>query len=895
MLKLENITKTYITGGMKQVALDNISLNLRDNEFVAILGPSGSGKTTLLNIIGGLDRYDSGNLIINDISTKLYKDRDWDSYRNHTVGFVFQSYNLIPHLNILANVELALTISGISKQERRQKALDALKKVGLEQHKTKRPNQLSGGQMQRVAIARALVNDPKILLADEPTGALDSQTSVQVMELLKEVAKDRLVVMVTHNPKLAQDYANRIVQVKDGKIISDSNPYFIECEKKDLTRHENMGKTSMSLFTSLVLSFNNLRTKKARTLLTAFAGSIGIIGIALILSLANGVNNYITNIQKDTMSSYPISIEEQTIDLTSLMGNHQNVADDTANHKKNAVYGNSTDLEIASTMTSSVTTNNLTDFKKYLDDSKSKIHQYIGENGIVYSYDTKFSVYTKDPNGELINTDGSTFDNGQSDLMAQQPISMTVSKTSNFEELMPDAKNNNINQVIKDNYDLVYGKWPKAYDELVLVLDKNNEVSSSVLYQLGFYAADEYNELMTKIENGEEIKIDNQKISYSDICKKEFYLIIDSETYLKNEKDLYVSYKDDINKVEEHLDDTLKLKISGIIRANNEDNTLINQNIGYTKALTDYIINRTNESAVVKAQQQSETINVLNGMTFSPQNDVDKINDAKTYLLNLGVSDKAKLCQEIMKTSSNNTAISNMSEVQLAQALDNYLMDPDDEVLLNIYDAYISTGSYDENMEEFGVVSYDAPSRINIYSDSFEDKDNITACISDYNKTVSEENKITYTDYVGLLMSSVTTIINVISYVLIAFVGVSLVVSSIMIGIITYISVLERTKEIGILRAMGASKRNISQVFNAETFIIGICSGMLGIAICLILLIPINRIIHALVNSTDVSAMLPLQSAIILIILSIILTLIGGLIPAKKAAKKDPVAALRTE
>lgn len=895
MLKLENITKTYITGGMKQVALDNISLNLRDNEFVAILGPSGSGKTTLLNIIGGLDRYDSGNLIINDISTKLYKDRDWDSYRNHTVGFVFQSYNLIPHLNILANVELALTISGISKQERRQKALDALKKVGLEQHKAKRPNQLSGGQMQRVAIARALVNDPKILLADEPTGALDSQTSVQVMELLKEVAKDRLVVMVTHNPKLAQDYANRIVQVKDGKIISDSNPYFIECEKKDLTRHENMGKASMSLFTSLVLSFNNLRTKKARTLLTAFAGSIGIIGIALILSLANGVNNYITNIQKDTMSSYPISIEEQTIDLTSLMGNHQNVADDTANHKKNAVYGNSTDLEIASTMTSSVTTNNLTDFKKYLDDSKSKIHQYIGENGIVYSYDTKFSVYTKDPNGELINTDGSTFDNGQSDLMAQQPISMTVSKTSNFEELMPDAKNNNINQVIKDNYDLVYGKWPKAYDELVLVLDKNNEVSSSVLYQLGFYAADEYNELMTKIENGEEIKIDNQKISYSDICKKEFYLIIDSETYLKNEKDLYVSYKDDINKVEEHLDDTLKLKISGIIRANNEDNTLINQNIGYTKALTDYIINRTNESAVVKAQQQSETINVLNGMTFSPQNDVDKINDAKTYLLNLGVSDKAKLCQEIMKTSSNNMAISNMSEVQLAQALDNYLMDPDDEVLLNIYDAYISTGSYDENMEEFGVVSYDAPSRINIYSDSFEDKDNITACISDYNKTVSEENKITYTDYVGLLMSSVTTIINVISYVLIAFVGVSLVVSSIMIGIITYISVLERTKEIGILRAMGASKRNISHVFNAETFIIGICSGMLGIAICLILLIPINRIIHALVNSTDVSAMLPLQSAIILIILSIILTLIGGLIPAKKAAKKDPVAALRTE
>ena len=893
MLKIKNITKQYITGDLKQVALDNISLNLRDSEFVAILGPSGSGKTTLLNIIGGLDRYDSGDLIINGISTKQYKDRDWDSYRNHTIGFVFQSYNLIMHLSILANVELALTISGVSKSERKQRAIDALKQVGLEKHIYKKPNQLSGGQMQRVAIARALVNDPDILLADEPTGALDSETSVQVMDLLKEVAKDRLVVMVTHNPELAKSYASRIVQVKDGKIIDDSNPYNLD--EKDLpeVKYKNMGKSSMSFLTALVLSFNNLKTKKARTLLTSFAGSIGIIGIALILSLSNGVSNYISDIQKDTMSSYPISIEAETIDLTSVMGENQSLVTDDVDHKKDGVYSNSRDLEMASTMTTNITKNNLTEFKKYLEDPKSEINEFVGENGIVYTYDTKFGVYTKDPNGELVNTDGSTLDDNSNDNSSM----MTNTTRSNFQELMSGKKDDSVSKVLKDNYDVVYGKWPNEYDEIVLVLDKNNEISSTVLYQLGILPASEYKDVMNKINNGETVSFENQKWSYEDICSKEFYLIPDSATYIKNGNGLYSSIKDDMTKMEGLLDNAVKLKITGVVRPNNDDtSTLINRNIGYTKALTDYIIDYTNNSEVVKAQEASKEINITNGMTFSPSDDSARIEDTKKYLSNLGISEKARFCQEILMTSPNRNAnVQNMSEVQLAATLDNYLENPDDEVLLEIYNSYISTGTYDDNMEMFGLINYDAPSAINIYTDSFEDKDEISRCINDYNETVSEENQITYTDYVGLLMSSVTTIINVISYVLIAFVGVSLVVSSIMIGIITYISVLERTKEIGILRAIGASKRNISQVFNAETFIIGLCSGVLGILICLIVLVPANQIIHSLVGSTDVNAVLPLVSAVVLIVLSVLLTLLGGIIPSKKAAKKDPVTALRTE
>ena len=925
MLQIQKISKKYITGDLVQTALNEVSLNLRDSEFVAILGPSGSGKTTLLNIIGGLDRYDSGDLIINGISTKKYKDRDWDSYRNHTIGFVFQSYNLIPHQTVLSNVELALTISGISKSERRKRAIEALEKVGLGKQLHKKPNQMSGGHMQRVAIARALVNDPEILLADEPTGALDSETSIQVMDLLKEVAKDRLVVMVTHNPELAEEYANRIVKVKDGHIISDSNPYEIDIKNMAPPKHENMGKASMSLLTALSLSFNNLKTKKGRTLLTAFAGSIGIIGIALILSLSNGVNTYIDNIQKDTMTSYPISIEAETIDISSIMssGGPTPGKPSDVNHDLNAIYSNGSGIEMASTMTSSFTENNLTEFKKYLDNPDSEINQYVGENGIIYSYDTKFGVYTKDSEGTFVNTDGSTLTDKNSSSITMTGISamssMPISKISgfssssnNFKELLPGKDGASVSDAIKDSYDLLYGDWPTAYDEVILTLDQNNEISATTLYQLGILPSAEYKELMTKIENGEEIKLESKSWKYEDICNQEFYMIPDCDTYISNGNGTFTSIKDNVNEMEKLLDNAIKLKITGVVRPKEDaKNASITSAIGYTKALTDYIIEYTDNSEVVKAQKESSTINVLNGMEFSPSSDDEKIADAKKYLEGLGVSDKANLFKTMMYSmqSTSNVEdegistsmqagtpdISTMSEEQLAAMLDEYLKSPDDDTLLKIYDAYISTGSYDDNMTTFGVVSLDAPSSISIYTDSFENKEAISDCIEDYNSTANEEDQISYTDYIGILLSSITTIIDVISYVLIAFVAVSLIVSSIMIGIITFISVMERTKEIGILRAIGASKHNISQVFNAETFIIGLCSGLLGVGISALLLISINSIIHSVLNLDTINASLPLSSAIGLIILSMILTIIGGFVPAKKAAKKDPVTALRTE
>lgn len=925
MLQIQKISKKYITGDLVQTALNEVSLNLRDSEFVAILGPSGSGKTTLLNIIGGLDRYDSGDLIINGISTKKYKDRDWDSYRNHTIGFVFQSYNLIPHQTVLSNVELALTISGISKAERKKRAIEALEKVGLGKQLHKKPNQMSGGQMQRVTIARALVNDPEILLADEPTGALDSETSIQVMDLLKEVAKDRLVVMVTHNPELAEEYANRIVKVKDGHIISDSNPYEIDIKNMAPPKHENMGKASMSLLTALSLSFNNLKTKKGRTLLTAFAGSIGIIGIALILSLSNGVNTYIDNIQKDTMTSYPISIEAETIDISSIMssGGPTPGKPSDVNHDLNAIYSNGSGIEMASTMTSSFTKNNLTEFKKYLDNPDSEINQYVGENGIIYSYDTKFGVYTKDSEGTFVNTDGSTLTDKNSSsttmtgisAMSSMPISKISgfsSSSNNFKELLTGKDGASVSDAIKDSYDLLYGDWPTAYDEVILTLDQNNEISATTLYQLGILPSAEYKELMTKIENGEEIKLESKSWKYEDICNQEFYMIPDCDTYISNGNGTFTSIKDNVNEMEKLLDNAIKLKITGVVRPKEDaKNASITSAIGYTKALTDYIIEYTDNSEVVKAQKESSTINVLNGMEFSPSSDDEKIADAKKYLEGLGVSDKANLFKTMMYSmqSTSNVEdegistsmqagtpdISTMSEEQLAAMLDEYLKSPDDDTLLKIYDAYISTGSYDDNMTTFGVVSLDAPSSISIYTDSFENKEAISDCIEDYNSTANEEDQISYTDYIGILLSSITTIIDVISYVLIAFVAVSLIVSSIMIGIITFISVMERTKEIGILRAIGASKHNISQVFNAETFIIGLCSGLLGVGISTLLLIPINSIIHSVLNLDTINASLPLSSAIGLIILSMILTIIGGFVPAKKAAKKDPVTALRTE
>lgn len=912
MLQIQNICKKYVTGDLVQTALDNVSLNLRDNEFVAILGPSGSGKTTMLNIIGGLDRYDSGDLIINGISTKKYKDRDWDSYRNHTIGFVFQSYNLIPHQSVLSNVELALTISGISRSERRRRAKEALEKVGLGNQLHKRPNQMSGGQMQRVAIARALVNNPDILLADEPTGALDSETSVQVMELLKEVAKDRLVVMVTHNPELANEYATRIVRVKDGHIVDDTDPYEIE-QKLEEPQHKNMGKASMSILTALSLSFNNLRTKKGRTFLTAFAGSIGIIGIALILSFSNGVNTYITDIQKSTMTSYPISIEAQTIDLTSIMQKGQSsMKDSDITHELDGVYSNGTDIEMASSITTSFTKNNLTEFKKYMDNPDSEIRKHIRENGIVYSYNTKFDVFTYDSEGAFVNTDGSTLKsssqtsatNMMADMSNDNGMTMmtgSTGKTNNFTELLPGSDSASVSQAVTDAYDVLYGNWPSSYDEAVLVMNKNNEISSAVLYQLGILPTSEYKEIMKRIDAGEEVTMDTEKISYEDICNKEYYLLPASDMYVKDDNGNYKSIVSDNASLKDKAADGIKLKISGIVRQNDDnDNALINKAVGYTKALTDYLMDYADKSEVVKAQRENKDINITNGMAFSPADDAAKIADARTYLTNLGVSDKASMFKNMMQmvyadNQQMYTQLMAMGEAQQAAMLDSYLENPDDSTLLSIYNSYISTGNYDDNMESFGVISEDAPSAINIYVDSFEAKDAVSDCIKKYNEGASEDDKISYTDYVGLLMNSVTTIINVITYVLIAFVAVSLIVSSIMIGIITYISVLERTKEIGILRAIGASKRNISQVFNAETFIIGFCSGIIGIAITLLLLIPCNSIIHAVTDSTAVNAALPPVSAVVLIILSMVLTFIGGLIPAKNAAKKDPVTALRTE
>ncbi|MGN0462358.1 MAG: ATP-binding cassette domain-containing protein [Ruminococcus sp.] len=913
MLQIKNINKKYVTGTLVQQALNDVSLTLRDNEFVAVLGPSGSGKTTLLNVIGGLDRYDSGDLIINGISTKRYKDRDWDSYRNHTIGFVFQSYNLIPHQSVLSNVELALTISGISKSERKRRAKEALDKVGLGDQLHKKPNQMSGGQMQRVAIARALVNDPDILLADEPTGALDTETSIQVMDLLKEVAKDRLVVMVTHNPELANQYANRIVKLRDGKVVYDSNPYTVDEEKLEKPQHKNMGKSSMSFFTSLALSFNNLRTKKGRTLLTSFAGSIGIIGIALILALSNGVNIYIENVQKDTMTSYPITVNAQTMDLASVMNDGQQTATDkkNVNHKRDKVYTNGADLEMTSSMTNSITKNNLTKFKEYIDDKDSEINKYIGENGVVYSYDTSFGVYSYDPDGELVNSDGSTLatekEKSSSMYGMTQMSNMGSSMqnmggtNNNFEEMMPGSDGELVSKAIKENYDLVYGSYPQKYNEVVLVLDTNNEIRSTVLYKLGLLPTDEYRDYMDKINDGKKVKVEDTNWSYEDACKQSFYLIPACDYYEKNSKGTFDDVREDESKIKKLVKNGLELKISGIIRLKDEDNKLINNSVGYTQALTNYIIDYTDKSEVVKAQKKSKTVNVINNLSFEPSDDKEKISDTKKYIKNLGVSEQAKMCKDIMTqvyagNKEMQGQLSTLSESQLAQSFVGYISgDPDDQVVLSIYDKYISSGSYDDNMKEFGVVDLSTPSSINIYVDSFEAKDGIAEAVEHYNEKAKDADKISYTDYIALLMSSVTTIVNVISYVLIAFVAVSLIVSSIMIGIITYISVLERTKEIGILRAIGASKRNISSVFNAETVIIGLFSGILGIGISLLILIPGNAVIHSLMGSTEVSAAIPFISAVVLVVLSVLLTLIGGIIPAKKAAKKDPVTALRSE
>ena len=896
MLELKKVTKIYQTGSFKQKALDDVSISFRKNEFASILGPSGSGKTTLLNIIGGLDKYTSGDLIINGVSTKKYKDRNWDSYRNHRVGFVFQSYNLISHQSILANVELALTLSGVSKKERKLRAKKALEDVGLEKHIHKKPSELSGGQMQRVAIARSLVNNPDILLADEPTGALDSETSKQVMDILKDIAKDRLVIMVTHNPELAEEYSSRIVKLKDGKVISDTNPYKNK-ESKD-NEDNKSGKTSMSFFTALSLSLNNLMTKKGRTLLTAFAGSIGIIGIALILSLSSGVNKYITDVQKDTMLSYPITIEEEAMDLSAFLeqGKSFGKQEDNRKHAKDAIYLNSSTIELASKMTTTLYSNNLKDFKEYLDDKKNEIHKYIGENGIHYSYATKFKVFNYDADGKLVNSDGSTFESKieNSSNLSYLSTYSTPFTTNIFTEIMPDVSGDNISAAIKEEYELVTGAYPKEYNEVLFVLPKSSEVNITDIYYLGLLPSKEYKDILDKIDKNEEIKIDKEKISYDDILNTTFKLLTASDFYVKNKNGNYESIIDDDKKTEDLVKkEGIELKVVGVLRQKEDSkNDLINGTIGYTKELTNFIIDRTNNSKVVKAQEDNKDVNIMNGLKYNVSSDNEKVKEAKKYLSNLKVSDKANMA--LMMVGSSNPMIGAMSESQLASLLDNYLKNPDKKAMIEYYDNYLSPGTYDKVMASLGKVDLSKPSRISIYADTFEAKDGVIESINSYNKKAEEEDKITYTDYVGLLMSSVTTIINAITYVLIAFVSISLVVSSIMIAIITYISVLERTKEIGILRAIGASKKDVTRVFKAETFIEGLIAGCMGILVTILLNIPINKIIYKLTDINGISR-LPLMGAIILIIISVFLTVIAGLVPSKMAAKKDPVEALRTE
>lgn len=902
MLQIKNITKTYDTGALQQKALDGVSFNLRDNEFVSVLGHSGSGKTTLLNIIGGLDHYDSGDIIINDISTKEYTDRDWDSYRNHSVGFVFQSYNLIPHQSVLSNVELALTISGISSDERKERAADALEEVGLKDHLHKQPNQLSGGQMQRVAIARALVNEPDILLADEPTGSLDTDTSVQIMELLKRVAKDRLVVMVTHNPELAHDYSNRIIELQDGEIISDTNPLNIEDEDAVESSHENMGRSSMSFWTALSLSFNNLKSKKGRTLLTAFAGSIGIIGIALILSLSTGVNDYIGNIQQETMTAYPITIEEQSIDLDGLVDVRDETIGDIASSEEgdtqdlDGVYSNGASLELVSSTSSTVAENNLTSFKEYLDDPSNEIEPYVGENGIVYSYDTNFDSFAYDEDETLINTDGSTFTEDESQGLPAAPMMPTQ---SNMSELIPGTDGDLISPVITDNYDVLNGRWPENYDEVVLTVDQNNEIDTATLYELGILPASEYEEILDQIDNGEEVNLEPRKLNYEEIMNQVFYLVPASDYYVEDENGYFQDISDDEAAVENLVEENaIELSISGVVKPIEDATTAaISTPVAYTSDLTEYLIDYANDSDVVQAQADSPEINVLNGLRFETANDDQKVEDAREYLDNLSISEKATFVRSMQGNageSAQTPEAPQMSEEQLAAGFDSLVETLDSEALISIYDDSISPGSYEENMEAFGVISLDAPSSISIYADDFEDKEAISAGIDDYNASASEEEQITYADFAGLIMSSVTEIIDVITYVLIAFISVSLIVSSIMIGIITYISVLERKKEIGILRAIGASKGNISTVFNAEAIIIGLFSGLLGVGLTYLAHIPINMILENLLGE-GVRASLSVTSAVVLVLLSVVLSFVAGLIPSKQASEKDPVDSLRSE
>ncbi len=989
MLKLSNITKTYITGDLRQQALDGISVSFRKSEFVSVLGQSGSGKTTLLNIIGGLDQYTSGDLIINGKSTREYNDADWDTYRNHSVGFVFQSYNLIPHQSVLANVELALTLSGVSKAERRRRAVEALRAVGLEDHIYKKPNQMSGGQMQRVSIARALINNPDILLADEPTGALDSETSIQVMELLKEIAKDRLVIMVTHNPDLAQRYSTRIVKLLDGKIIDDSDPYEddsvaqVLSKKEQKKRKSEKKKRSMSFLTALSLSFNNLMTKKGRTFLTSFAGSIGIIGIALILSVSAGFQAYIDHVQEETLSSYPITIQAESVDMSSMLLGFMNARQDALEEERepDRVYSATVMYDMLSSMMNAQTkTNNLTAFKKFLDEGGSGIMDIAD---VHYSYDFKFDVYTRDSDGNVV----------KSDVMAMMQQAMTgmfggdysayfdnmgqmYERMDVWNELLPEADGSGVAQSTKDQYELLYGKWPENYDEIVIFVDRRNEISDLMLYALGFISSDAMNETMKAMMNGEPVEAETLSWSYEELCDTSFKFILPSEYYqwdpVQNKYVDLSATETGMDYLYDSADVGVPLKVVGIVRPT-EDNGGVSGQIGYTSALTLYAMEETGKQEIVQKQLDDDTVDVFTGLPFRTADyqepeDAEKIADFKAYFdalndaergelfvkmsaipteeyLSAAVEqqmaglDRQSLVQMMMNSYAQQMGVTDTSQIE------NYFNEMSDEELfamaeqgirrmvseayaqqvtaqlsqvpaeqlpymidqaqftdgqyVTFYDEFmpptVSDANYDQNMEKLGYARVESPSTVALYAVTFEDKDKIADLIEAYNDTVDEDDVIEYTDYVALLMSSVTTIINAVSYVLIAFVAISLVVSSIMIGIITYISVLERTKEIGILRAIGASKRDIGRVFNAETLTVGFGAGVIGILASLLIIIPINLVLHALTGIDELSAQLPVVGAVTLVIISMLLTFIAGLVPSHIAAKKNPVEALRTE
>ncbi len=868
MLELKNISKIYKTSGFEQRALDKISIKFRDCEFVSILGQSGSGKTTMLNIIGGLDNYTSGDLIINGVSTKKYKDRDWDTYRNHSIGFVFQSYNLIPHQTALANVELALTLSGVSKEERRKRAQAVLKKVGLQNHMNKKPNQMSGGQMQRIAIARALINDPDILLADEPTGALDSETSVQIMELLKEIAKEKLVIMVTHNPDLAEKYSTRIVKLLDGHITDDSNPVKeteikIDKEKKEKTRSRSKKKTSMSFMTAFSLSLNNLMTKKGRTILTAFAGSIGIIGIALILSLSSGVKGYISRVEEDTLSSYPLSIEEQTVDTSSMIMSLMTYDQRREEHELDKIYSGNIMIDLINTLAAQMQTNNLEEFKKYLDNDKNGFKDYI--TAIEYGYNVDLQLYKSDTTDGIVRVNPTTIlssfgVDGMDSMMELQDQfgggGMSAA-TNVFQELLDNK------ELLKTQYDMLAGHWPNKYNEVVLMVDDHNEISDYALYALGIKDQKELNDSYKNVLEGKEVETKTSSYGYDEFLNMTFKLVLNTDYYEK-QNNIWIDKREDDEYLKQLINNGEEVKIVGIIRPNEESLTTSTTGaVGYTKELTEHVINRINESEIAKEQKANPEINVFTGFEFSDGEE------------NFDISSL---------TREQQTYLASLSQEELAKIVAQY--------------ASNAKATYEDNLSTLGIVDLEKPSTIYIYPKDFDSKEIIIDKIESYNDKAKnderEELVINYTDVVGAMMTGVSSIIDTISYVLIAFVAISLIVSSIMIGIITYISVLERTKEIGILRAMGASKKDVSRVFNAETLIEGLTAGVIGILVTVILNIPINIIIKKIVNISNISK-LPIGGAIILVVISVLLTVIAGLIPSRMASKKDPVEALRSE